>query len=267
MNLTEAKMEKLYYFRNHLFSTASLKKRLYKNRRGDRILEWMPCEYHKLSSIIPFPEMTNKEVKILISKTHIKLLLANISDNRDTFQKFYDDDLNNLKKRYPGYTEALYIKNLKPELTEISLNKDSPRDQIKAERGLQLLEEQERRISESKEIQDLKLSDVLIDRILPEQIINMFNNDFLDKEQETNRGIKKQLTLFLKHLSSKGYYKKNIKLINRNYETIAKNDFKIIMTIDRHTKNIPPKKNSAAYKSSPFSKIPEALELLIPKNK
>lgn len=77
---------------------------------------------------------------------------------KDKLQQLYDAELKYLKARNIGYTEDLFIKNMKNYLTEISLNRDFPTDQIRAEIFLKFLDEQEKRISKP-EMKDNKIPD------------------------------------------------------------------------------------------------------------
>lgn len=82
--------------------------------------------------------MTAEEMKI-----HQQAFINKIPiHGGDKLQQLYDFDLKYLQARNPGYTEALYIKNLKRDLTEISLDRSNLHNQIRAEIFLQFLNEQ-----------------------------------------------------------------------------------------------------------------------------
>ena len=97
---------------------------------------------------------------------------------------------------------------------------------------------------------NLNLSDVLVHNVKPESVKNLYY------ESRGEDGSTKYLTMFLRHLQDKGYYKRKLTL--NELGLIGVNDFS--ETFKLHRKYVPPTKNTTAYFSYPYNKIPLALD-------
>jgi hypothetical protein len=95
----------------------------------------------------------------------------------------------------------------------------------------------------------LRLSDVLVKSIVPEDVQTLYKN-FLGSKKHTFKSLQR----FLKHLEDKGYY--SCKLTNNDIEAIGRNDFDERFKFNNTSLWYPPRKDSDFYNDSPFNRVP-----------
>jgi len=223
---------------NNLGCLSSLIRKKKKFDSHDLFIEYLKIKFN------PVLRANQTKVRPLGKKNLWSYFLTNHYDeekqNLKESSKFYNEVLNekdkNLKKKVREYAEA-YLDWLNVFMTEI--NERKAKKDNKNKKG-----------SKPKRQYDpnLHLSDVLRENISQDKVISLYHSI---KGEGTHM---KTLTMFLRDLQNKGYYKRKVFL--KELEYIGKNDIDKDFVLRREFK--PPLKNEESYNSPPFSNIPEA---------
>jgi len=135
------------------------KGRLEVTKSGEsRLIRTEHYQYNEGDTIsFPYDGMSDKEIRKHVFDSFVKQILFrtpdNIADDNDPqlkaiFQNIFDSELSGLQKKHPGYSVKQLVQNLKGDFEEYALNKYDPRNQIRARRFLEFLNERELNIVE-----------------------------------------------------------------------------------------------------------------------